>query len=250
MSDSLITEGATVIREGWTLPIILSLGEYAFFMANGKEGMDALQVYMHLLWVSSRQATNQVWATNTYIERGISMSPKRVKKAKSFLRKAGKISDLVRRNEDGTIAKHYIRLHHLSRVESIRMAIEKFNETAGQEITMGAENHPMDIDQQLLALNKGIACNEQEDTSLTPDRGQDMSPPIANAFLELDIDNTKVRVSRKRYQQLIDSVGSIGKADSLIEQAYWQAQSYGDRGWKDYAYAALKFNGLLSRKPA
>jgi len=90
----------------------LTVGMYRAFLARGKRGMEALQVYLHLLFTYRLQKTDSVYAVNSYIQHGICMGEHRVKAAKSLLRSMGLIQ-AVRTREKGRIVQNYTRLNLL-----------------------------------------------------------------------------------------------------------------------------------------
>jgi hypothetical protein len=64
----------------------LTVGMYDFFMAHGKLGMDAMRVFLHLIYTARLQHNNRVRATTKYIVNGTHMGQARVKAAKKFLK--------------------------------------------------------------------------------------------------------------------------------------------------------------------
>lgn len=67
-------------------PILLTLGQYEFFISHGKQGIDALILYIHLIYTARRQHENQSWTAGDYLNL---MSNDRIKKAETFLREHG-----------------------------------------------------------------------------------------------------------------------------------------------------------------
>lgn len=49
----------------------ITVGVYKAFLKRGKDGIEALAVYQHLLFTYRLQHTNQIWATDEYIAKGI-----------------------------------------------------------------------------------------------------------------------------------------------------------------------------------
>ena len=93
-------------------PIVLSVDLYEFFYAHGKEGLEAMNVWLHLVYTARKQATNQVYAKNTYLTKGTILGEKKVRTAKSFLHRHNLIAYVPRRSENGnTIENWYIRVH-------------------------------------------------------------------------------------------------------------------------------------------
>lgn len=130
-------------------PLILPVRQYEFFMANGSRGIEAMTLLLHLLYTSRRQHTNQVWAANTYIRKGLSLGERTVKRAKAFLHEHGFISYVQPRNSAGTMEKNYIRLNYIrnpgKREDSTAGAFTAppVNRTTGDSIQMLEETIEM-----------------------------------------------------------------------------------------------------------
>lgn len=72
--------------------IVISVRMYKFFMAHGKTGMKAKELYEHLIFTSRLQYGNtDVKANNKYLMKGLGWGVPTLKIAKSFLRGAGLI---------------------------------------------------------------------------------------------------------------------------------------------------------------
>jgi hypothetical protein len=96
-------------------PIILPVKQYEFFMANGARGIEAMTLLLHLLYTSKRQHTNQVWAANTYLRRGLDMGERTVIRAKKFLADHGFIQYIQSKSgETGRFdSKTYIKICYM-----------------------------------------------------------------------------------------------------------------------------------------
>lgn len=93
------------------LPAI-TLGVYRAFLKRGKDGMEALAVYQHLLFTYRIQHTNQIWATDEYIAKGVHIGLVKVRKCKSILKSMGLI-DYIQKRDKNRFGKTYILLHLL-----------------------------------------------------------------------------------------------------------------------------------------
>ena len=58
VSEVFATGGGSMMELG-LIPLMVSSGDYEYFMEHGGAGMDALQVYLHLLFVSSLQMARE-----------------------------------------------------------------------------------------------------------------------------------------------------------------------------------------------
>jgi hypothetical protein len=93
--------------------IPMTVGLYRFFLASGAAGQDAQALYLHLIFTARLQETQQVRANNVYLGNGLGWGQAKVRSAKSFLVKAGLISYVRGRGEDGRVGEVYIRLRFL-----------------------------------------------------------------------------------------------------------------------------------------
>ena len=136
----------------------LTVGMYRAFLAKGRAGIQALMVYLHLLFTYRLQRTDHVYATNDYIQRGLSMGERIIKSAKGLLRKMGLIETIRRRDDKGRIAKTYLKLNLLPNPGA---------KTIGAEIapldTIGAVFHPVDLDRKFLKKKKKILEEEKRE---------------------------------------------------------------------------------------
>ena len=113
--------------------IILSVPLYGMFIAHGKEGIDAMNVYIHLYYTAKKQHTNQVWAAARYLKKGLTMGHDRIKKAKSFLHKKGLISYIQKQDpETGKLEKTYIKINYI------------YTQETAEKITAGLKITPLD----------------------------------------------------------------------------------------------------------
>lgn len=136
----------------------LTVGMYRAFVAKGRAGMQALMVYLHLLFTYRLQRTDHVYATNDYIQRGLGMGERIIKNAKGLLRKMGLIETIRRRDDKGRIAKTYLKLNLLPNpgANTIGAGIVPLD-------TIGAVFHPVDLDRKCLKKKKKMLEEENRD---------------------------------------------------------------------------------------
>ncbi len=119
--------------------IVVTVGLYKFFMAHGKDGLDAKQLYDHLVFTSRVQGSKKVKANLQYIKNGLGWGNAKIKKAKSFLRGAGLIEYVKTKGELGLFDGQSIIIKTRWDEESMAVWVErKRAREAGQSV--GAEN--------------------------------------------------------------------------------------------------------------
>lgn len=92
----------------WDDLLWITMGKYKMFMSHGKDGIDALTVYLHLMYTARLQGTNSVYAKDIYIRNGIHLGSAKLSKAKALLYGMGLIKTVERRDESGKIIGKYI----------------------------------------------------------------------------------------------------------------------------------------------
>ena len=149
-----------------------TVGTYELLAIKG--GIDVWAVYNHLLYTARLQKTNQVWAKDVYITIGLTMSLKRLKKAKKFLHDHGYINFIrCRDRKTGQLGTTYIRVNFVATRRSTDLNIKKsiYLPTGTQNsdlfdtkrevatigtITTGVVNHRGGNEQQMLKESKEI----------------------------------------------------------------------------------------------
>jgi len=91
--------------------IPLTVGTYRLFLAKGQLGMEALLLYVHLMFTARLQETPKVKATDSYLRNGLQVGVVKLKKLKSFLKSLGLIEYVNRRGEDGRYEEIYIQVN-------------------------------------------------------------------------------------------------------------------------------------------
>lgn len=127
--------------------IFCSVGMYKMFLANGSEGLEAKQLYDHLIFTARLQETNMIYANTGYISNGLGWGTAKVKRAKSFLQKKGLISYVKRRNSSGQISETFIQVNFCKRDPRIEEEVD--SEDTRQLalfgfITTGSESEPVE----------------------------------------------------------------------------------------------------------
>ena len=120
-------------------PLVISPGVYEFFMAHGREGLDAMRVWLHLQYTSIRQDTRNVWAKDVYIKKGLEMGGDKVKRMKAWLRRHDLIDYKRTRNADGTLGETYIQVSGMPKTDATSGV-----ETTPVDTTSGVDINPVD----------------------------------------------------------------------------------------------------------
>lgn len=132
--------------------LFVTVAKYKLFLSYGKIGMDALIIYLHLMFTARIQKTNQVWAKNVYLRECIEWGEKRLKKAKKLLVDLGLIEYIQNKKEDGTFGEFYIKVKTRTtpfEIKSIDNPDVSSTATGGS-FTALPENRTHGDDQQML----------------------------------------------------------------------------------------------------
>jgi len=143
--------------------IHITVAMYDLFLANGALGMDAKNVYEHLIYTARRQKTNQVWATVSYLARGLNMGEKRVRAAKKFLKDKDLIDYVQRPPVQGEpqFGKTYIRLKYLWRHSTLERHLEEDDVSDYGLTDSKGEISNTSHDRQMLKAKNKNALNKQ-----------------------------------------------------------------------------------------
>jgi hypothetical protein len=87
--------------------LFLTISKYKMFLASPR-GIEAMSLYLHLMFTARLQSTNSVKAKDIYLKNGLGWGDAKLKRAKSFLKKKKLIEYVQRRNGDGTLGEQYI----------------------------------------------------------------------------------------------------------------------------------------------
>ena len=81
-------------------PIVVFPKTYRFFLAHGRIGIEALSLYLHLIFTAELQHNNQVWAVDTYLRNGLAIGERKLKQLKAFLKSHGLIAYVQERDPE------------------------------------------------------------------------------------------------------------------------------------------------------
>ncbi len=122
--------------------MVMSIGMYKFFLANGKDGLEAKQLYDHLLFAARVQGSKKVKANLSYIKKGLGWGTSKTKKAKAFLRAAGLIVYSQEKDDSGQFDGQRIILKSSWDIESLKSWIEKREQREAEKSSGGSEIEP------------------------------------------------------------------------------------------------------------
>lgn len=90
---------------------------YKLFLAHGRLGMEALALYMHLIFTARLQGSNRIKATDKYLMNGLQIGERKLRSLKAFLKTLGLI-DYVQDRGDGRIKGFHIYVNFPSQENS------------------------------------------------------------------------------------------------------------------------------------
>ena len=125
--------------------LVVTVGLHRAFIAKGRLGLEAEQLYMHLQFTARLQETNQVKAKDVYLRRGLKLGIAKVKSLKSILKKMGLIDYVQARDELGRLGEQYILVKLMSRESAAAEMSYGWDEkhTAGTEIRSTGSSQQM-----------------------------------------------------------------------------------------------------------
>lgn len=109
--DKLTTiepEPDSIILEAGENLVWITVTKYYMFWKYGEAGMDAMHLYLHLIYTAQLQYTNSIKANNQYLKRGLFWGKDRLVKAKSLLYDLDLIQQVERKNNKGQFAGTYL----------------------------------------------------------------------------------------------------------------------------------------------
>jgi len=149
--------------------IFVTVRMYKFFLAHGKDGLDAKQLFDHLLFTSRIQKSRKVMANLTYIKNGLGWGRDKTKKAKAFLCAAGLIEYTQSKNDTGQYGGQKIILKKSWNTETLLQWIEKRKDRQ-EELPKKYEEKKEEIPEE---LSEETPENEGESSG-----GLNSSPPV------------------------------------------------------------------------
>jgi hypothetical protein len=198
--------------------ILFTVGLYKLFLALGKEGMDALSVYIHLFFTARIQSTNTVWANNSYLQKGTACGEAKIKKAKTLLKSLGLIEYKRDKPQKGTpfLGKVYIKLNIIPNKETM----EKILSSTGSMSTLVDDNTSCDKVSKCLNIKSKVLVNTN-----SPSESKDSSDTIND--LKQDIPKTNNDPKRNRvlhiskdFQEIINIWNSIKLISKHSQERY------------------------------
>lgn len=88
--------------------VFITMGKMSLLYSYDKVGQDAMNVYLRYMYVCRMQQTNSVWATDSYMMKGLGWGKEKFYKAKALLKELSLIELKKTRSDDGTLGKSYI----------------------------------------------------------------------------------------------------------------------------------------------
>ncbi len=166
--------------------LFCTVGLYKLFLSQ-KGGHDAFQLYIHLMFTARLQETNQVWAKNSYLMKGLGMGTPRLKKAKALLKKLGLVEYVQSRKNDGTMGEVYIKMNFITR-----------EPTAGI-VTAPPVSRPTGASRQMLKMNKENALKEKKNKTRKLETSEN---PLSE---DLESNESDDRIGAKMHRLIIDA---------------------------------------------
>ena len=102
MTDSLRFEDTTpneVLLDDELHPMVVFPKTYWFFQSHGREGLDALALYLHLMATALLQNNRRVFATDSYLRQGLAIGQTKLVRMKAFLARHGLIGYFQERDQ-------------------------------------------------------------------------------------------------------------------------------------------------------
>jgi hypothetical protein len=90
--------------------LFITISKYKLFLSRGSVGIDALSLYLHLMFTARLQKTNQVKAKNIYLKKGLRWGKERLLKAKNLLYELNLIELIQKRDENGKFTESYLKV--------------------------------------------------------------------------------------------------------------------------------------------
>jgi len=169
--------------------IFITVEKYKLFLSYGKIGIDAYQLYSHLIFTARLQKTNSVYANNTYLKKGLCWGRDKLIQAKNLLHELGLIETVQKKDEKGKFNGNYIvvktktssagvpkkRSPVLRRKclnekvkclnEEISDSIESQNSSANKNLIKSANKNLIKIDEITMFWNKLSNTRKHKDSS-------------------------------------------------------------------------------------
>jgi hypothetical protein len=145
-------------------PIVISPGDYNLMLKQENPG-DLIAVYCHYYFTGRWQKTNQPWATDVYIRKGLKFSENRVRRARKKLEELGLIEIIEKRDKKGRIKGKYIKIKHIWSTRKINNQ-EKTVYQVSQKPEAGKSRAGKRRTNTLSEINRNSLKNKNKSTSL------------------------------------------------------------------------------------
>ncbi len=104
------------IENYWKNILAVTINMFEKIMVvGGKDAGSVLIMYMRYMLIAKMQKTNQVYATNSFMAKGLKWDIGKVKKYKRILIENGIMVTVQRRNKNGKFGKQYLRILGMGR---------------------------------------------------------------------------------------------------------------------------------------
>jgi hypothetical protein len=151
--------------------------------------VDCIAVYNHLLRISRKQKSNSVWANNTYLQKGLRLSEKRLKRAKAELHRIGLLEYKQETDrKTGQITKHYTVIRYIPTPTYVFKDLYQDKNTTGS-ISTPVDIHPCGYGGQMLKdVNKVLKEDNKRIVELFfQTYGEHIPKNILDTYIEQDI---------------------------------------------------------------
>jgi len=203
--------------------IMVSVPLYGFFVAHGKVGMEACQLYNHYFYTARLQQTNRPWANDSYLQKGLRWGEAKVDRAKKFLIEHGLIKVERGRDEKGRLTgKTYITLLNMPKSSLIKDSPSPDFSNAGIKGTN--------------AYKEKLEMLKKKETSEKPS-SRPLADPVAGSpkVREIkspeeveyqDLREPPFSFSRSTINKLLSLIEEKGSDYTLDDYAQWWLENY------------------------
>jgi len=140
--------------------IFYTVAKHKLFYSYGKTGMDALLLYLHLMFTARLQQTNSVKAKDIYLREGLNWGAEKLRHAKKLLYQLELIETVQRRDGKGQFIESYIAV----KTKKSPFEIEEVLPATLETVTPQTRSTVLDNK----CLNEEVKClNEEENACKT-----------------------------------------------------------------------------------
>ena len=125
-----------ILYDSSDLPMVISHSVFSLFL-KCDDPTTCGMVYLFYCHTAMYQKTNQVWATSSFVQKGLKIGKIKFNRAKKQLLKYGLIEDVLKRDKKNRkIKKHYIKINFIWKEKTVQQLLKIKNHTP--------ENNPID----------------------------------------------------------------------------------------------------------